>query len=170
MDFKLNEEQLMIQSAARDFAQNVLKEGVIERDTKMEHPTEFVTQMGDLGFMGLMTSEKYGGAAMDTMSYAIAIEELSKVDASTSVIMSAHNSLALWGIEKYGEEELKQEYLPKMTNGEMIGAFCLSEPEAGSDATSQRTTAEDKGDHYICLLYTSPSPRDQRGSRMPSSA
>jgi alkylation response protein AidB-like acyl-CoA dehydrogenase len=149
MDFKLSEEQMMIQSAARDFAQNVLKEGVIERDTKMEHPTEFVAQMGELGFMGLMTSEKYGGSAMDTLSYAIAIEELSKVDASTSVIMSAHNSLALWGIEKYGEEEVKQQYLPKLTAGELIGAFCLSEPEAGSDATSQRTTAEDKGDHYI---------------------
>ncbi len=149
MDFTLSEEQLMIQSAARDFAQNVLKEGVIERDRDMVHPTEFIAQMGDLGFMGLMTDEKYGGAGMDTLSYAIAIEELSKVDASTSVIMSAHNSLALWGIEKYGEEELKQKYLPKMTTGEMIGAFCLSEPEAGSDATSQQTSAIDKGDHYL---------------------
>jgi len=149
MDFKLSEEHLMIQSAARDFAQNVLKEGVIERDRDMVHPTEFIAQMGDLGFMGLMTSDKYGGAGMDTLAYAIAIEELSKIDASTSVIMSAHNSLALWGIEKYGEEEIKQQYLPKMTTGEMIGAFCLSEPEAGSDATSQRTTAVDKDDHYI---------------------
>jgi alkylation response protein AidB-like acyl-CoA dehydrogenase len=149
MDFSLSEEQLMIQSAARDFAQNVLKEGVIERDTNKTHPTEFIAQMGELGFMGLMTSEEYGGSGMGALSYAIAIEELSKIDASTSVIMSAHNSLALWGIEKYGEEELKKTYLPKMTSGEMIGAFCLSEPEAGSDATSQRTTAEDKGDHYI---------------------
>lgn len=149
MDFSLSEEQLMIQSAARDFAQSVLKEGVIDRDTNKTHPTEFIAQMGDLGFMGLMTGEEYGGSGMDALSYAIAIEELSKIDASTSVIMSAHNSLALWGIEKYGEEALKKEYLPKMTSGEMIGAFCLSEPEAGSDATSQRTTAEDKGDHYI---------------------
>ena len=149
MDFSLTEEQLMIQSAARDFAQNVLKAGVIERDTNKTHPTEFVAQMGDLGFMGLMTSEEYGGSGMGALSYAIAIEELSKIDASTSVIMSAHNSLALWGIEKFGEEELKKAYLPKMTSGEMIGAFCLSEPEAGSDATSQRTTAEDKGDYYV---------------------
>lgn len=149
MDFSLSEEHLMIREAARDFAQNVLKPGVIERDTKMEHPTEFVKQMGELGFMGLMTDVKYGGAGMDALSYAIAIEELSKIDASTSVIMSAHNSLALWGIEKYGEEALKEKYLPQLTSGEMIGAFCLSEPEAGSDATSQRTTAEDKGDHYI---------------------
>ena len=149
MDFTLSEEQLMIQEAARDFAQNVLKPGVIERDIKMEHPSEFVKQMGELGFMGLMTADKYGGAGMDTLSYAIAIEELSKVDASASVIMSAHNSLALWGIEQFGEEALKEEYLPQMTSGKMIGAFCLSEPEAGSDATSQRTSAIDKGDHYI---------------------
>lgn len=149
MDFKLTEEQLMIREAARDFAQNVLKPGVIERDRDMVHPTEFIQQMGELGFMGLMTADKYGGAGMDTMSYAIAIEELSKIDASASVIMSAHNSLALWGIEKYGEDALKEKYLPQLTSGEMIGAFCLSEPEAGSDATSQRTTAEDKGDHYI---------------------
>ncbi len=149
MEFTLTEEQLMIQEAARDFAQNVLKPGVIERDNKQEHPTEFVKQMGELGLMGLMTSEKYGGSGMDTIAYTLGIEELSKIDNSCSVIMSAHNSLALWGIEKYGEEELKQEYLPKMTSGEMIGAFCLSEPEAGSDATSQRTSAEDKGDHYL---------------------
>ncbi len=149
MDFTLTEEHLMIREAARDFAQNVLKPGVIQRDTDQSHPTEFVKQMGDLGFMGLMTAEHYGGAAMDTLSYAIAIEELSKIDNSCSVIMSAHNSLALWGIEKFGEDALKQEYLPKLTTGEMIGAFCLSEPEAGSDATSQRTTAEDKGDYYL---------------------
>ncbi len=149
MEFTLSEEQLMIREAARDFAQNVLKPGVIERDSLQIHPTEFVKQMGELGFMGLMSSEQYGGAGMDTLSYALAIEELSKVDNSCSVIMSAHNSLALWGIEKFGEEELKQKYLPKMTTGEMIGAFCLSEPEAGSDATSQKTSAEDKGDHYL---------------------
>jgi len=149
MEFTLTEEQLMIQEAARDFAQNVLKPGVIERDNKQEHPTEFVKQMGELGLMGLMNDEKYGGSGMDTISYALAIEELSKIDNSCSVIMSAHNSLALWGIEKYGEEELKQKYMPKMTSGEMIGAFCLSEPEAGSDATSQRTSAEDKGDYYL---------------------
>jgi len=149
MEFTLSEEQRMIRDAARDFAQNILKPGVIERDTNQTHPTEFVKQMGELGFMGLMTAEEYGGAAMDTLSYALAIEELSKVDNSCSVIMSAHNSLALWGIEKFGEEDLKRKYLPKMTTGELIGAFCLSEPEAGSDATSQRTTAEDKGDYYL---------------------
>ncbi|NNL91027.1 MAG: acyl-CoA dehydrogenase [Saprospiraceae bacterium] len=149
MEFTLTEEQLMIQEAARDFAQNVLKPGVIERDTNQEHPTEFVKQMGELGLMGLMTSEEYGGSGMDTISYALAIEELSKIDNSCSVIMSAHNSLALWGIEKYGSEETKSKYLPKMTSGEVIGAFCLSEPEAGSDATSQTTSAEDKGDYYL---------------------
>ena len=149
MDFTLTEEQLMIQAAARDFAQNILKPGVIERDNKQEHPTEFVKQMGELGFMGLMSGEAYGGSAMDTLSYALAIEELSKIDNSCSVIMSAHNSLALWGIEKYGSEETKKKYLPQMTTGEKIGAFCLSEPEAGSDATMQRTSAEDKGDYYL---------------------
>ena len=149
MNFTLTEEQLMIQEAARDFAQNILKPGVIERDTNQEHPTEFVKQMGELGLMGLMTAEKYGGSGMDTISYALAIEELSKIDNSCSVIMSAHNSLALWGIEKYGEDEVKDKYLPKMTSGELIGAFCLSEPEAGSDATSQTTSAEDMGDYYL---------------------
>ena len=149
MEFSLSEEHKMIRDAARDFAQNVLKPGVIERDTKMEHPTEFVKQMGELGFMGLMTSEEYGGAGMDTLAYALAIEEISKIDASSSVIMSAHNSLALWGIEKYGNDSVKEKFLPQMVNADVIGAFCLSEPEAGSDATSQRTTAEDKGDHYI---------------------
>jgi len=149
MDFTLSEEHLMIRQAARDFAQNVLMPGVIERDTHQTHPTEFVKQMGELGFMGLMSGEQYGGAAMDTLSYAIAIEELSKIDNSCSVIMSAHNSLALWGIEKFGEDALKNEYLPKMTTGEMIGAFCLSEPEAGSDATSQKTSAIDNGDYYL---------------------
>lgn len=149
MEFTLSEEQLMIRSAARDFAQNVLKPGAIERDTNMTHPTEFVKQMGELGFMGLMTSEKYGGAEMDTLSYVLAIEELSKIDNSCSVIMSAHNSLALWGIEKYGSDETKDKYLPALTTAETIGAFCLSEPEAGSDATMQTTSAEDKGDYYL---------------------
>ena len=149
MDFTLSEEQLLIREAARDFAQQELKPGVIERDNLQEHPTEFVKKMGDLGFMGLMTAPEYGGAGMDTLSYAIVMEELSKIDNSCSVIVSAHNSLAIWGIEEFGTEEIKQKYLPKMASGEHIGAFCLSEPEAGSDATSQRTEAIDKGDHYL---------------------
>ena len=149
MDFTLSEEQLLIREAARDFAQNELKPGVIERDNEQSHPTEFVKRMGELGFMGLMTDPDYGGAGMDTLSYAIAMEELSKIDNSCSVIMSAHNSLAIWGIETYGTEEIKQKYLPKLASGEHIGAFCLSEPEAGSDATSQRTEAIDKGDYYL---------------------
>ena len=149
MEFTLTEEQNMIKEAARDFAQNILKPGVIERDTHQTYPTEFVKQMGELGFMGIMTNLKYGGSGMDTISYALAIEELSKIDNSCSVIMSAHNSLALWGIEKYAEESVKEKYLPSLCSGETIGAFCLSEPEAGSDATSQRTTAEDKGDYYL---------------------
>lgn len=149
MEFRLSEEHLMIQEAARDFAQNVLKPGVIDRDTHMTHPTEFVKQMGEMGFMGVMTAEQYGGAAMDTISYVVIMEELSKIDNSCSVIVSAHNSLALWGIEKYGNEDQKMKYLPALASGEQIGAFCLSEPEAGSDATSQRTTAEDKGDYYL---------------------
>ena len=149
MDFLLSEEQIMIRDAARDFAQNELKPGVIERDTHQTHPTEFVKKMGELGFMGMMTAEQYGGAGLDTVSYALVMEELSKVDNSCSVIVSAHNSLVLWGIEAYGTEEQKQKYLPSLTSGEVIGGFCLSEPEAGSDATSQRTTAEDKGDYYL---------------------
>lgn len=149
MDFLLTEEQIMIRDAARDFAQNELKPGVIERDTHQIHPTELVKKMGELGFMGMMTAEKYGGAGLDAVSYALVMEELSKVDNSASVIVSAHNSLALWGVEEYGSEEVKEKYLPSMTSGEVIGAFCLSEPEAGSDATSQRTTAEDKGDYYL---------------------
>ncbi len=149
MDFSLSEEHLMIRQAARDFAQNELKEGVIERDTNMTHPTEQVKMLGEMGFMGMMIDTKYGGSGMDTISYAIAIEELSKVDNSCSVIMSAHNSLVCWGVEKYGSEEVKQKFLTKLASAEMIGAFCLSEPEAGSDATSQQTTAEDKGDYYL---------------------
>jgi len=149
MDFTLSEEHLMIRQAARDFTQNELKPGVIERDTNMTHPTEQVKMLGEMGFMGMMIDPKYGGSGMDTISYAIAIEELSKLDNSCSVIMSAHNSLVCWGVEAYGSEEVKQEFLTKLASGEIIGGFCLSEPEAGSDATSQRTTAEDKGDHYI---------------------
>ena len=149
MNFILTEEQLMIRNAARDFAQNELKPGVIERDTHMTHPTEQVKMMGELGFMGMMTSPEYGGSGMDTISYVLAMEEISKIDNSCSVIMSVQNSLVQYGIEAYGSEEQKQKYLPTLASGEVIGAFCLSEPEAGSDATSQSTTAEDKGDYYL---------------------
>lgn len=149
MDFNLSEEQLAVKEAARDFAQNVLKPGVIERDSQMKYPTDEVKQMGELGFLGMMTSPDYGGGGMDTLSYVLAMEEISKIDNSASVIMSVNNSLVLWGLEAYGSEEQKKKYIPKIASGETIGCFCLSEPEAGSDATSQRTTAIDKGDHYI---------------------
>ena len=149
MDFQLSEEHLAVRDAARDFAQNVLKPGVIERDEKMQYPTDEVKQLGELGFLGMMVSPEYGGGGMDTISYALAMEEISKVDASCSVIMSVNNSLVCWGLEKYGNEEQKQKYLKPLATGEKIGAFCLSEPEAGSDATSQRTTAIDMGDHYL---------------------
>lgn len=149
MFFELTEEQLAVQEAAREFAQKELKPGVIERDSKQEYPTEQVRKMGELGFLGMMVSPEYGGGGMDTMSYVLAMEEISKVDNSCSVIMSVNNSLVCWGIEAYGTEAQKAKYLPKLATGEWIGAFCLSEPEAGSDATMQRTTAEDKGDHYI---------------------
>ncbi|MBR9831748.1 acyl-CoA dehydrogenase [bacterium] len=149
MDFQLSEEHIAVRDAARDFAQNVLKPGVIERDEKQQFPTEEIKQLGELGFMGMMVDPKYGGGGMDTISYVLAMEEISKVDASTSVVMSVNNSLVCWGIEKYGTEEQKQKYLRPLATGEKIGAFCLSEPEAGSDATSQRTTAIDKGDHYL---------------------
>lgn len=149
MDFQLTEEQLAVRDAARDFAQNVLKPGVIERDEKMIYPTDEVRQMGELGFLGMMVDPKYGGGGMDTVSYALAMEELSKVDASCSVIVSVNNSLVCWGLETYGSEEQKQKYLVPLASGEKVGAFCLSEPEAGSDATSQRTTAIDMGDHYL---------------------
>ncbi|GAA3937579.1 acyl-CoA dehydrogenase [Hymenobacter algoricola] len=149
MDFQLTEEQLAVQAAARDFAQSELWAGVIERDEHQKFPTEQIKKMGELGFMGMMVSPEYGGGGMDTVSYVLAMEEISKVDASCSVIMSVNNSLVCWGLEKYGSEEQKQKYLTKLTTGEMIGAFALSEPEAGSDATMQRTTAEDKGDHYL---------------------
>ncbi|SDG50613.1 acyl-CoA dehydrogenase family protein [Psychroflexus sediminis] len=149
MDFKLTEEHEMIRQAARDFAINELKPGVIERDEKQEFPTEQVKKMGELGFMGMMASPEYGGGGMDTVSYVLAMEELSKIDASASVVVSVNNSLVCWGLDTYGTEEQKEKYLSKLTTGEKIGAFCLSEPEAGSDATSQKTTAIDKGDHYI---------------------
>ncbi|HRI27077.1 MAG TPA: acyl-CoA dehydrogenase [Chitinophagales bacterium] len=149
MNFQLSEEHLMIQSAARDFAQNECKPGVIERDEKMQHPTNLVKRMAELGFLGMMVSPEYGGSGLDTVSYVLAMEEISKIDASCSVIMSVNNSLVCWGLETYGNEEQKQKYLPDLATGKMIGAFCLSEPEAGSDATSQRTTAIDMGDHYL---------------------
>lgn len=149
MNFDLTEEQLAVQAAARDFAQNELLPGVIERDELQQFPKEQIRKMGELGFMGMMVDPKYNGGGMDTVSYVLAMEEISKVDASCSVAMSVNNSLVCWGIEKYGTEEQKQKYLTKLATGEIIGAFCLSEPEAGSDATSQRTTAEDKGDHYL---------------------
>jgi alkylation response protein AidB-like acyl-CoA dehydrogenase len=148
-NFELSEEHLMIQKAARDFAQNELKPGVIERDELQKFPTEQVKMMGELGFLGMMVDPKYGGGGMDAISYVLAMEEISKVDASCSVIMSVNNSLVCWGIETFGTEEQKQKYLVPLAKGEIIGAFCLSEPEAGSDATSQRTTAIDKGDHYL---------------------
>ncbi len=149
MEFELNEEQLMIQKAARDFAQNELKPGVIERDEHQKFPKEQVKRLGELGFLGMMIDSKYGGGGLDTISYVLAMEEISKVDASASVIMSVNNSLVCWGLQEYGTEEQKQKYLIPLAKGEIIGAFCLSEPEAGSDATSQHTTAIDKGDHYL---------------------
>ena len=149
MKLNLSEEHLMIQKSARDFAQQELLPGVIERDENQKFPTEEVKKMGEMGFMGMMTSTKYGGGGMDTISYILAMEEISKIDASASVIMSVNNSLVCWGIEKYGTEEQKQKYLPKLTSGEQIGAFCLSEPEAGSDATSQKTTAQETNEYYI---------------------
>ena len=149
MDFKLTEEHLMIQKAARDFAQTELLPGVIERDEKQIFPTEQIKKMGELGFLGMMVDPKYGGSGLDTISYVLAMEEISKIDASASVVMSVNNSLVCWGLQTFGTEEQKQKYLTKLATGEIIGAFCLSEPEAGSDATSQRTTAIDKGDHYL---------------------
>lgn len=149
MKFEFSEEQLMIQKAARDFAQNELLPGVIERDEKQKFPSEQVKKLGELGFLGMMVSSKYGGSGLDTVSYVLAMEEISKIDASTSVIMSVNNSLVCWGIERFGTEPQKQKYLVPLAKGEIIGAFCLSEPEAGSDATSQHCTASDKGDYYL---------------------
>jgi len=149
MNFEFTEEQLAVRDAARDFAQNVLKPGVIERDIHAKFPEQEIKQLGELGFFGMMVDPKYGGGGMDTVSYVLAMEEISKVDASTSVCMSVNNSLYNWGIERFGTEEQKEKYLRPVAEGQAIGAFCLSEPEAGSDATSQRTTAEDKGDYYL---------------------
>jgi len=149
MQFELSEEQLMIRQAARDFAQTELKPGVIERDEYQKFPTDQVRQMGELGFMGMMVPPEYGGSGMDAISYVLVMEELSKIDASASVVVSVNNSLVCYGLEKYGTEEQKQKYLVPLAKGEKIGAFCLSEPEAGSDATSQHTTAIDMGDHYL---------------------
>ncbi|NNE25532.1 MAG: acyl-CoA dehydrogenase [Saprospiraceae bacterium] len=149
MQFNFTEEQLAVKEAAREFAQSELLPGVIERDKNMIHATEQIKAMGELGFMGMMVSPEYGGGGMDTLSYVLAMEEISKIDNSVSVAMSVNNSLVCWGLEKFGTEEQKQKYLTKLCTGEWIGAFCLSEPEAGSDATSQRTTAVDMGDHYL---------------------
>jgi alkylation response protein AidB-like acyl-CoA dehydrogenase len=149
MDFNLTEEQLMVQQAARDFAQNELLPGVIERDEKQIFPADQIKKMGELGFMGMMVDPKYGGSGLDTISYVLAMEEISKVDASASVVMSVNNSLVCWGLQVFGTEEQKQHWLPLLASGQIHGAFCLSEPEAGSDATSQKTTAIDMGDYYL---------------------
>ena len=149
MDFKLTEEHIMIRDAARDFAKTELLPGVIDRDNKQEFPAQQIKMMGEMGFLGMMVDPKYGGGGMDTLSYSLAMEEISKIDASASVIMSVNNSLVCYGLEKYGSKDQKQKYLTQLATGEKLGAFCLSEPEAGSDATSQKTTAIDQGDHYL---------------------
>lgn len=149
MNFQLSEEQLAVQAAAREFAKIELLPGVIERDEHQKFPAEQVAKLGELGFMGMMVDPQYGGSGMDAVSYVLAMEEISKIDASTSVCMSVNNSLVCWGLETYGNEEQKQKYLTEIASGKAIGAFLLSEPEAGSDATSQRTTAIDMGDHYL---------------------
>ncbi|MFC6103937.1 acyl-CoA dehydrogenase [Olivibacter domesticus] len=149
MTFELTEEQRLIRDAARDFAQQELKPGVIERDEKQQFPAEQVKKLGELGFLGMMTSPDYNGAGLDTISYVLVMEELSKIDASASVVVSVNNSLVCYGLEKFGSSQQKEKYLKPLAEGSKIGAFCLSEPEAGSDATSQHTTAEDKGDHYL---------------------
>ena len=149
MNFNLSEEHLMIRDAARDFAQTELLPGVIERDEKQEFPAEQIKKLGELGFMGMMVLPENGGSGMDTLSYVLAIEELSKIDASASVVVSVNNSLVCWGLETFGSAEQKAKYLSRLASGEIIGSFCLSEPEAGSDATSQATTAVDMGDHYL---------------------
>lgn len=149
MNFELSEEHLAVRDAAKDFAINECKPGVIERDSTQTVAYDQLKQLGELGFMGMMVDPKYGGSGMDTLSYVLAIEEISKIDASISVAMSVNNSLVCWGLEQFANEEQKQKYLVPLAKGEKIGAFCLSEPEAGSDATSQRTTAIDMGDHYL---------------------
>lgn len=149
MDFNLSEEHEAVQFAARDFAQTELLPGVIDRDNQQKFDPALTRKMGDLGFLSMMVSPKYGGGGMDTLSYVIAMEEISKVDASASVIMSVNNSLVCWGLQAYGTDAQKEKYLTQLASGKMVGAFCLSEPEAGSDATSQHTTAEDMGDYYL---------------------
>lgn len=149
MQFELTEEHLMIQQAAREFAQTELLPGVIERDNEQKFPTAQIRKLGELGFLGMMVSPEYGGGGMDTVSYVLAMEEISKIDASASVVLSVNNSLVCWGLETFGNEEQKQKFLKPLAQGIIHGGFCLSEPEAGSDATSQRTTAEDKGDYYL---------------------
>jgi len=149
MQFEFTEEHLMIQQAAREFAQTELLPGVIERDTEQRFPTEQMRKLGELGFLGMMVSPEYNGGGMDTVSYVLAMEEISKIDASASVVMSVNNSLVCWGLENFGNEEQKQKFLKPLAQGIIHGGFCLSEPEAGSDATSQRTLAEDKGDYYL---------------------
>lgn len=149
MTFELTEEQLAVQKAAREFARTVLLPGVIDRDEQQRFPADEVRQMGEMGLMGMMVNPAYQGGGMDTIAYVLAIEEISKIDASAAVVMSVNNSLVCWGIEKYGTEAQKEKYLKRLATGEIIGAFCLSEPEAGSDATSQHTIAEDKGDYYL---------------------
>lgn len=149
LHFELSEEHKLIRKVARDFAENELKPGVIDRDEKQYFPKELLDKMGELGFMGMMVAPEYGGGGMDTISYVLVLEELAKWDASASVIASVNNSLVCWGLEKYGTEAQKQKYLTRLASGEIIGSFCLSEPEAGSDATQQHTTAIDKGDHYV---------------------
>ncbi len=149
MNIKLTEEQISVQGAAREFARTVCKPGVIQRDTTMQYPYDEVKKMAELGFMGMMVDPLFGGSGLDTISYVLAMEEISKVDNSCSVIMSVNNSLVCWGIEEYGSEEQKVKYLPLLSSGEWIGSFCLSEPEAGSDATHQRTQATDMGDYYL---------------------
>ncbi|MEL6650746.1 MAG: acyl-CoA dehydrogenase family protein, partial [Bacteroidota bacterium] len=149
MNFNLTEEHRMIQEMARDFAENELKPGVIDRDINQHFPKELLQRMGELGLLGMMVSPEYGGGGMDTISYVLAMEELSKWDASAGVITSVNNSLVCWAMEHFGNDFQKEKYLTKLATGEHIGAFCLSEPEAGSDATQQRTSAIDKGDHYV---------------------
>ena len=149
MNFELTEEQILIRETAKEFTNTHLLPGVIERDENQQFPKDQIKKLGELGFMGMMVDPKYGGGGMDTVSYVLAMEEFSKVDASTSVIVSVNNSLVCWGIETYGNDFQKEKYLRLLATGEKIGAFCLSEPEAGSDATSQRTTAIEKEDHYL---------------------
>jgi alkylation response protein AidB-like acyl-CoA dehydrogenase len=149
MDFTFSEEQLLIKQAAKDYAERELIKDVLERDEKAEIPWQHIKNLGELGFFGIMVDPKYGGGGMDNVSYVLAIEEISKIDASMGVILSVHNSLPCYGIQKFGTEEQKRKYLPDLASGKRIGAFLLSEPEAGSDATSQKTLAEDKGDHYL---------------------